>query len=43
MATKTKFACKNYKLSFSKKNFRAILVAKKIKFYRKKKILKNSG
>jgi hypothetical protein len=27
MATKTRFTCKNYKSSFFKKNFRAVLVA----------------
>jgi hypothetical protein len=36
MATKTKFACKNYKLSFFKKKFRAVLVAKIPSFIEKK-------
>jgi hypothetical protein len=35
MATKTKFACKNYKSSFfNKKNFRAVLAAEIPKFNR---------
>jgi hypothetical protein len=40
MATKTKFARKNYKSSFFKKMFRAVLVVKIPKFYRKKKFSK---
>jgi hypothetical protein len=36
LATKTKFACKNYKLSTKKKKIGAVLVALIPKFYRRK-------